>query len=90
MLEGWPRSGRVGSSLVQGTYEAACQKIFGTIDSIGIMRAPFDKGAPRSGGGTNKSKPFLAVSAVKFPDRKFTLEKAMSETLKEFFSHMSK
>jgi|GEM_PF-2169726 hypothetical protein len=45
---------------VPGTCEADCQKFPVTNDSIGIMRAPFEKGAPRSGGGTNLSKRFPA------------------------------
>jgi hypothetical protein len=47
-----------------GTYEAHCQKVPGLIDSIGKQVALLDRMAPRSGGRTNLSKRFKAVSTV--------------------------
>ena len=58
------RSGRVSSSLAQGTYEANCQKVLVPNDSIGKCVALLDRRAPRSGGRTNPSKPNKLLSSL--------------------------
>ena len=50
---------------VPGTCEADCQKFPVTNDSIGIMRAPFEKGAPQRGGGTNPRRKGIAQERQK-------------------------
>ena len=58
------RTGRVSSSLAQGTYEANCQKVLVPNDSIGKCVALLDRRAPRSGGRTNPSKPNKLLSSL--------------------------